>query len=78
MEFAVQLGGEKCAEKVRNALVDVGNVDIDVSTGRVVVNTDLPWTEIQQKIEATGRKAVLSGFGGKEISRKSKKIASTR
>lgn len=59
------MSGPGCAEKVQNSLQDVGNVQIDVPTGRVVVNTDLPWVEIQEKIERTGRRAVLSGFGGR-------------
>lgn len=34
--------------------------------GRVVVETEnTPWNEIQQRIEGTGRRAVLTGFGGK-------------
>lgn len=61
----MQMSGSGCAEKVQNSLQDVGgSVQIDVPTGRVVVNTDLPWVEIQEKIERTGRRAVLSGFGG--------------
>lgn len=64
VEFAVQMSGAGCAEKVKQSLADVGTVNIDVPTGRVVVNSDLPWIEIQEKIEKTGRKAVLSGFGG--------------
>lgn len=60
----MQMSGPKCAEKVQNSLQDVGSVQIDVPTGRVVVNTNLPWVEIQEKIERTGRRAVLSGFGG--------------
>lgn len=58
------MSGPGCAEKVQNSLQDVGSVHIDVPSGRVVVNTDLPWVEIQEKIERTGRRAVLSGFGG--------------
>lgn len=64
VEFAVQMSGQKCAETVQNSLRDVGSVNIDIPTGRVVVNSSLPWVEIQEKIEKTGRRAVLSGFGG--------------
>ncbi|XP_058838463.1 copper chaperone for superoxide dismutase [Topomyia yanbarensis] len=64
IEFAVQISGQKCVEKVRYALADVGQVQIDADKGSVLVETSLPWTEIQRKIEDTGRKAVLSGFGG--------------
>lgn len=63
VEFAVQMSGPGCAAKVQNSLKDVGSVDIDIPSGRVTVNTELPWAEIQDKIEKTGRRAVLSGFG---------------
>lgn len=65
VEFAVQMSGPGCAQKVQNCLKDVGTVDIDILKGSVVVSSELPWIEIQEKIEKTGRKAVLSGFGGK-------------
>lgn len=58
------MSGPGCAEKVKKSLNDVGSVDIDVEKGRVVVNSNLPWAEIQEKIEQTGRRAVLAGFGG--------------
>lgn len=47
------------------ALNGVGHVDWDLKEGRVIVETEnTPWHEIQMKIESTGRKAVLTGFGG--------------
>lgn len=58
------MSGMGCAEKLKDVLKDVGPVDIDVSSGRVLINSNLPWIEIQEKIEKTGRRAVLSGFGG--------------
>lgn len=58
------MSGEGCAIKVKESLIDVGSVDIDVASGRVIVKSDFPWIEIQEKIEKTGRRAVLSGFGG--------------
>lgn len=58
------MSGVGCAEQLKDVLKDVGPVDIDVPSGRVVVNSNLPWIEIQEKIENTGRRAVLSGFGG--------------
>lgn len=67
VEFAVQMSGDGCANKVKQSLKDVGSVDIDVQTGRVIVNSHLPWIEIQEKIEKTGRRAVLSGFGGDSL-----------
>lgn len=61
----MQMSGAACSAKVEQSLKDIGSVEIDVASGRVVVNSDLPWIEIQEKIEKTGRRAVLSGFGGK-------------
>ncbi|XP_017066542.1 copper chaperone for superoxide dismutase [Drosophila eugracilis] len=66
IEFAVQMpkGDESYATALYSALDGVGQVEIDTQEGRVIVQTQRPWSEIQDKIEATGRKAVLSGFGG--------------
>ncbi|XP_053684764.1 copper chaperone for superoxide dismutase [Sabethes cyaneus] len=64
IEFAVQIVDHRCVEKVREALADVGQVHIDQKKGSVLVETVLPWIDIQRRIEATGRRAVLSGFGG--------------
>ncbi|XP_062542778.1 copper chaperone for superoxide dismutase [Armigeres subalbatus] len=64
IEFAVQISGIKCADKIRTALDGLGEVDIDLAKGSVLVQTTLPWIEIQRLIEGTGRRAVLSGFGG--------------
>lgn len=64
VEFAVQMSGPGCAAKVENSLKDVGSVNIDVEAGRVTVISELPWVEIQEKIEKSGRRAVLCGFGG--------------
>lgn len=65
VEFAVQMSGAGCAAKVANSLKDFGSVSIDVPMGRVAVISEKPWSEIQDKIEQTGRRAVLCGFGGK-------------
>lgn len=44
----------------------MGTIDINQEQGRVVVETEnTPWHEIQQRIEGTGRRAVLTGFGGR-------------
>lgn len=64
VEFAVQMSGPGCAAKVENCLKDVSSVNVDISAGRVTVVSELPWIEIQEKIEKTGRRAVLCGFGG--------------
>uniref|UniRef100_D3TN65 Extracellular superoxide dismutase [Cu-Zn] n=2 Tax=Glossina morsitans morsitans TaxID=37546 RepID=D3TN65_GLOMM len=64
IEFAVEMHGDSCVEIVRKSLEGMGLVDIDHKQGRVIVHTVEPWSRIQEKIENTGRKAVLAGFGG--------------
>lgn len=64
VEFAVQMAGSNSGTELREALKNVGTVEIDEKAGRVVINSHVPWVEIQEKIENTGRRAVLSGFGG--------------
>ncbi|XP_004520600.1 copper chaperone for superoxide dismutase isoform X2 [Ceratitis capitata] len=56
--------GEQCAEKIHNALKDAGKIHIDATEGRVTIETKEPWCILKEKIESTGRKAVLVGFGG--------------
>ncbi|KAJ6633607.1 Copper chaperone for superoxide dismutase [Pseudolycoriella hygida] len=66
VEFAVQFSGENASDAIQSVLQDVGTVDINAKMGRVIVETEnVPWNEIQQRIEGTGRRAVLTGFGGK-------------
>lgn len=58
---------EKCVDTVRNSLKDVKGVksiDISLEKGNIVVETDLPYSVIQEKIEQSGKKAVLKGYGG--------------
>uniref|UniRef100_A0A182QK59 superoxide dismutase n=1 Tax=Anopheles farauti TaxID=69004 RepID=A0A182QK59_9DIPT len=64
MEFAVQMHGEGCAGELKKLLADAGTVTIDPDKGSVLIETHLPWLEIHKCIEATGRRAVLTGFGG--------------
>lgn len=66
IEFAVQMTCERCERKVRNALGDlkeIENLSISVENGTVLVETSLPSSIIQDRIESTGMKAVLKGFG---------------
>lgn len=56
--------GKNASDSIRNILEVYGPVEIDESSGRLTINTNVPWIDIQQKIEESGRKAVLSGFGG--------------
>lgn len=59
----MQLHDKEASEVVKNALKDIGNVEVNQEQGRVIVETDkFPWSEIQQRIESTGRKAVLTGL----------------
>lgn len=51
---------------MRNSLAGVEGVeDVEVSLGNgiVIVKTDLPYSVIQEKIEQSGKKAVLRGYG---------------
>ncbi|KAH8394621.1 hypothetical protein KR222_000297, partial [Zaprionus bogoriensis] len=66
IEFAVKItrGDKACVESLQRALEGVGHIEIDSKEGRVVVQTTKPWSEVQDRIESTGRQAVLSGFGG--------------
>ncbi|XP_034188642.2 copper chaperone for superoxide dismutase isoform X1 [Osmia lignaria lignaria] len=66
IEFAVNMTCEKCVDTVRNSLKDVKgikNIDISLEKGNIVVETDLPYSVIQKKIEQSGKKAVLKGYG---------------
>ncbi|XP_035791167.1 uncharacterized protein LOC118466234 [Anopheles albimanus] len=63
MEFAVQVPGDDFADAIRNKLAEAGMVKIDEFKGSVLVETTLPWIDIQRRIEATGRSTVLTGFG---------------
>lgn len=61
---------QKCVNTVRESLLDLNgieNLDISLERGTVVVETNLPFTLIQEKIEKSGKKAVLKGYGGKQI-----------
>lgn len=58
------MSGTNCETEIRNCLKDCGKIEVDLPQGRIVVHSTLPWYEVQNKVEATGRRAVLSGFGG--------------
>lgn len=58
---------QKCIDSVRNVLTGVNgieNIDISLEKGTVIVETNLPYSIIQEKIEQSGKKAVLKGYGG--------------
>ncbi|XP_061525013.1 copper chaperone for superoxide dismutase-like isoform X1 [Phycodurus eques] len=69
LEFAVQMTCEGCRDQVRAALehkAGVHSVSVDVSEGRVLVETTLSSGEVQALIESTHRRAVLKGMGSLE------------
>lgn len=66
IEFAVNMTCQKCVDTVCNSLTGIDGIeDIEVSLGNgsVIVKTDLPYSVIQRKIEESGKKAVLKGYG---------------
>ncbi|KAH8340175.1 hypothetical protein KR067_012380, partial [Drosophila pandora] len=66
IEFAVKMrrGDLEQAKSLEAALTGLGEFEIDPQQGRVIIQTQRPWSEVHDKIEATGLTAVLSGFGG--------------
>lgn len=66
IEFAVNMTCQKCVDSIRNTLTGVNGIekiDISLEKGNIIVETDLPYSLIQEKIEETGRQAVLKGYG---------------
>ncbi|XP_071629776.1 copper chaperone for superoxide dismutase isoform X1 [Temnothorax longispinosus] len=66
IEFAVHMTCEKCVNAISKSLADlddIRNVDISLERGAVTLETNLPYSVIQERIERTGRQAVLKGFG---------------
>ncbi|KAJ8925541.1 hypothetical protein NQ315_009381 [Exocentrus adspersus] len=67
IEFAVQMTCDACVDAVKKSLENVSgvkNVDVDLKTGSVVVDSNLPIAEVQKKLESTGRKVVIKGQAG--------------
>ena len=57
---------QKCVDSVQSALsgIDgVEKVDIVLENGTVVIESTLPSSVLQERIESTGRRAVLKGYG---------------
>ncbi|KAH9380231.1 hypothetical protein HPB48_022779 [Haemaphysalis longicornis] len=65
VEFDVNMTCQSCEAQVRQSLERLGVRDmvIDVEKQIVVVDTDIPFTKVQEAIQSTGKKAVLKGFG---------------
>ncbi|XP_015191274.1 PREDICTED: copper chaperone for superoxide dismutase-like isoform X2 [Polistes dominula] len=71
IEFAVDMTCQKCVNAVQESLSDLNdiqNLNISLERGTVVVETNLPFTLIQEKIEKSGKKAVLKGYGENSFS----------
>lgn len=67
IEFAVHMTCEKCVNAISKSIADlkdIRNVDISLERGTVILETNLPYSIIQERIERTGRQAVLKGYGG--------------
>lgn len=66
IEFAVHMTCENCINAISKSVADlkgIRNIDISLERGTVIVETDLPYSIIQERIEQTGRQAVLKGYG---------------
>lgn len=70
MEFTVEIPrGEnaRLEPQVRDSLkgVEANLLEIDSTSGRIVLETAHPWSDLLTRIENTGLRAALTGFGGK-------------
>ncbi|XP_029161245.1 copper chaperone for superoxide dismutase isoform X2 [Nylanderia fulva] len=66
IEFAVPMTCEKCVNAIHKSIADlkgIRNIDISLERGTVIVETDLSYSIIQERIEQTGKQAVLKGYG---------------
>ncbi|RLU22631.1 hypothetical protein DMN91_004909 [Ooceraea biroi] len=66
IEFAVHMTCERCVNAISKSLADlegIRNIDISLDRGTVIVESDLSYSVIQERIEKTGRRAVLKGYG---------------
>lgn len=69
IEFAVQMTCDNCVSAVKSSLTGVPgvkNVDVDLSTNSVIVDTNLTTEEVLKIIQSTGRKAVVKGYAGNQ------------
>lgn len=67
IELAVQMTCDSCVDAIEKCFekVDaVKNIEINLETGSVVVDTTLSTAEVLKICESTGRKAVVKGYGG--------------
>ncbi|XP_015111150.1 copper chaperone for superoxide dismutase isoform X2 [Diachasma alloeum] len=71
VEFAVDMTCQNCVKKVEESLGElkgIQDVDVSLERGTVVLQTHLPYSVIQEKIESVGKRAVLKGYGDRTIS----------
>lgn len=67
IEFAVNMTCESCVEKVKNCLngvIGINKFDISLKDQSVIVESTLPSSEIKERLETSGCRTVLKGFGG--------------
>lgn len=67
IEFEVPMTCEKCVKSISKSIADlegIQNIDISLERGTVVVETSVPYSVIQERIERTGKQAILKGYGG--------------
>ncbi|XP_033734618.1 copper chaperone for superoxide dismutase-like [Pecten maximus] len=72
MEFAVKMTCEGCAKSVRSALEGVDgikSVKINLENEQVIVEGTLPSNSVKDLIEATGKPAVLQGYGSSTVAK---------
>ncbi|KAG7196698.1 hypothetical protein KM043_016028 [Ampulex compressa] len=66
IEFAVNMTCQKCVDTVHDSLMKMNgiqNINVSLEKGTVIVETDLPYSVVQKRIEETGKQAVLKGYG---------------
>lgn len=67
IEFAVQMTCDGCVNAIKDSLTKqsgIKNVEVDLKSKTVVVDTTLSTAVVQQLLESTGRKVVVKGYGG--------------
>lgn len=65
VEFAVKIKNAACLDEIKAKLSNKGNVlnsVYDDGEGRVVIDTQKPWIEIQELLERSGYESALVGF----------------
>jgi copper chaperone for superoxide dismutase len=72
----------KCEKEIRKSLSElgggVGRVEVMLEKGSVLVETSLPSSRVSAAIQATGRRAVLKGYGSTSIFKGNNKFNTSR